>query len=178
MQLYQDTPLKGPNSARLLRLQLGIGKEAILCTTHAVIDIAQETYEALSYVWRSPANPEQNSCNAVSIPVTQNLYKALLALRQSAQHRYLWIDAECIIQKINEEKTHQVRNMARIYFFAQNLISWLGEADEKSHIGMLFAGHLWTLIPGRESYQDLCQYDEHGPKLTSADKQSSVKEIR
>jgi hypothetical protein len=55
--------------------------------------------------------------------------------------------------------------MAQIYFFAQDMIVWLGEADENSHTGMSFARHLWTLIPGRASYQDLCQYDEHGLKL-------------
>ncbi|KAF2491139.1 hypothetical protein BU16DRAFT_144507 [Lophium mytilinum] len=41
--------------------------------------------------------------------------------------RIFWIDAVCIDQKNNEEKSHQVKMMGSIYKRAQTVLIWLGE---------------------------------------------------
>ncbi|KAI6091642.1 heterokaryon incompatibility protein-domain-containing protein [Hypoxylon rubiginosum] len=178
MSPYASAPLRYQNSARILLLAPGDDHDIITCKLYAADDIASEEYEALSYVWGSPANPASVICNGCTISVTQNLYKALRGLRQPHSVRHLWIDALCINQSDNEERSHQVRNMARIYHFAEHVIVWLGEGDQTSHEAIEFLSHLWSLIPGRSQYVDFNEFDEHGPRLTPADKESPVAEIR
>jgi hypothetical protein len=48
--------------------------------------------------------------------------------KETAQHR-LWIDAICLNQADNEEKSVQVQLMGEIYSQARKLRIWLGETD-------------------------------------------------
>ncbi|KAH8885731.1 hypothetical protein GQ53DRAFT_728714 [Thozetella sp. PMI_491] len=106
-------------------------------------------YEALSYVWgpeaehsehnQMPRDSQQTKGSRHSIyldnykfSVGENLYAALLSLRNYALERVIWIDAICINQKDNTEKGHQVNSMAKIYTRANRVIVWLGEAADNS----------------------------------------------
>ena len=88
-------------------------------------------YEALSYAWGNSENDAIILCNSVNFPVSPNLSEALRALRHSEEQiRYLWVDAICINQSDDREKSEQVWNMFLIYQKATRVIAWLGPAQE------------------------------------------------
>jgi len=70
--------------------------------------------------------------NGYSIPIGENLYCALLALRRPRQPRMLWVDAICIDQSNLAEKNHQVDLMKKIYKQADSVIAWLGRRAKAS----------------------------------------------
>jgi len=53
--------------------------------------------------------------NSASFNVTSNLYYALQNLRRKFSPRTLWINAICINQKDDNEKSTQVELIAKIY---------------------------------------------------------------
>jgi hypothetical protein len=57
--------------------------------------------------------------------VTANCHAVLLRLREISQI-YVWIDAICINQSDDAEKSIQVALMTKIYRFAEEVIVWLG----------------------------------------------------
>lgn len=64
-------------------------------------------------------------CDGKVMKVTPSLYDALLQLRQRPPQEY-WIDALCINQMDDEEKSSQVQMMGRIYREAELVLVWLG----------------------------------------------------
>ncbi|KAK5629540.1 hypothetical protein RRF57_005255 [Xylaria bambusicola] len=87
-------------------------------------------YEALSYSWGSEKKPRSIFIDGEYksyLCVTENLHAALLRLRDCSLPRILWIDAICINQDNNEERTRQVQFMAKIYARASRVIVWLEE---------------------------------------------------
>ena len=48
----------------------------------------------------------------------------------------MWIDALCINQNNDAEKTEQVKQMQFIYARTSHLVVWIGEASEDSDLGM------------------------------------------
>ena len=91
-------------------------------------DKPSHPYEALSYVWGDDEKPQSISIGNLNLDITQNLYTALLHLRDHDCSRILWVDAICINQEDNNEKGQQVQSMAKIYAKASRVIVWLGEA--------------------------------------------------
>lgn len=89
-------------------------------------------YEALSYVWGSQDNPPAILLDDFEYHVTRNLLLALQHLRSASTVQTLWIDAICIDQTDTIEKNVQVRLMHRLYSQADQVIAWLGLADENS----------------------------------------------
>ena len=82
-------------------------------------------YEALSYVWGNPSDPEEIQLSGSMHPVTQNLYHALTALRHEDKTRILWVDAVCINQVDLDERSAQVAMMDRVYTCASQVVVWL-----------------------------------------------------
>lgn len=91
-------------------------------------------YEALSYVWGdpNPKTPFSIYLNGLRFKVTDNLYSALRRLRRPERNRILWIDAICINQNDPLERAKQVQFMAKIYGQANNVLVWLGDAEDGS----------------------------------------------
>ena len=89
-------------------------------------------YEALSYVWGSEIKPRSLSIDSCDLPVGENLYAALLHLRDCSIERTIWADAVCINQRDPKEKGKQVQSMAKIYAKASGVVVWLGEATSDS----------------------------------------------
>jgi hypothetical protein len=85
-------------------------------------------YAALSYTWGSNEKSKAIVLSGCRFPVTANLFAALMRLRTRGV-RYLWIDAICINQNDDEEKTMQVALMGEIYKHASKVYGWLGEDD-------------------------------------------------
>lgn len=70
--------------------------------------------------------------------VTKSLEIALFHLAPEAEPLTLWIDALCIDQNDEVEKTEQVQQMHHIYSQAASVITWLGPATENSDAAMLW----------------------------------------
>jgi hypothetical protein len=66
------------------------------------------------------------------LPVRDNLYAALSQLRDRFLERIIWIDAICINQNDNDEKSQHVQSMTKIYAKASRVIVWLGDEADKS----------------------------------------------
>jgi hypothetical protein len=96
-------------------------------------------YEALSYVWGHEIEQTSIQLNGKPFLVQSNLHAALRRLshapsRNKPSTRRLWIDAICINQSDNVEKSKQVMRMDRIYAGASKVLIWLGEASASSHL--------------------------------------------
>jgi hypothetical protein len=102
--------------------------------------------------------------------VRPNLYRALRRLREPAGFDIaLWIDAICIDQGSNGEKTHQLPNMLSIYHFCANTRIWLGENIEgriAQERGMVFVedivsiGFLGQLLEDQDRTRDWLAFAE------------------
>lgn len=100
---------------------------------------APRDYDALSYTWGKREEGESKiTCNGRTLMVWKNLYSALpfLAkrLRQAGSPpRGIWIDAVCINQSDEKEKSAQIDRMAEVYRFARQVVVWLGPGCGKDH---------------------------------------------
>jgi hypothetical protein len=133
--VFQYSPLESvSNEIRLVTLLAGRFEDDIECRlTHHPLDKAS-TYEALSYSWGSSTKTITISTNGHEMHIRTNLYSALRHLRLQDRDRILWIDAICINQEDDTEKTHQVRMMKRIFESADQVVVWLGEATEHTEL--------------------------------------------
>jgi hypothetical protein len=101
-------------------------------------------YAALSYTWGDPRDTQMITVGLSSVPVTRNLYSALEHLRYDNTVRVIWIDALCINQVDDEEKSWQVKLMREIYQHASFVTIWIGPADGTSDEVMDFLHRLGT----------------------------------
>ncbi|KXL49479.1 hypothetical protein M433DRAFT_116040 [Acidomyces richmondensis BFW] len=84
-------------------------------------------YEAISYCWGDTQCKKTIYCNEIPCLIADNLFLALQRLRQTNSDRFIWVDALCINQSNNEEKSKQISNMLLIFQKAQSVLVWLGE---------------------------------------------------
>lgn len=141
---YEHLPLEHEKSIRVLVLFPSQNRDddvqfRLLTKrlSHSDLKDIEPTYEALSYTWGDPTDTARiysdQGANA-SLEVTRNCFNALKALRQSHERRYMWIDAICINQNDLEERSRQVRLMARIFANASRTIIYLGEHTPSSRV--------------------------------------------
>lgn len=95
-------------------------------------------YEAVSYTWGDAADvfPITLGKTGAQTMVTRNCHTALQSLRLQTSGRLIWIDALCINQDDDSERTAQVRVMGRIYASSYRVVIYLG--DETPSSRMLF----------------------------------------
>lgn len=128
---YGYKPLTRPLEIRVLVLYPGEKGSPIKCSLqHSDLRSKKPEFEALSYVWGSPTVTNEITCDNRKRKVGRNLYDALERLRLPDKDRVLWIDALCINQSDNMEKTQQVRIMGNIYTRARRVLIWLGNRDD------------------------------------------------
>ncbi|KAF4997561.1 hypothetical protein FGRMN_3766 [Fusarium graminum] len=128
-------PLSSSSAFRLLELQPSDKVTEPLVGRLINSDITfQPDYEALSYVWGDYDDVNYIKMDDCDIPITPNLYLALIHLRATDHVRVLWVDALCIDQSVHGERNQQVRIMGDIYKSARQVIVWLGEAADNSHL--------------------------------------------
>ncbi|KAG8676504.1 hypothetical protein FPOAC2_02621 [Fusarium poae] len=94
----------------------------------------QPKYEALSYVWGDTSPAKYISLDDKDIAITPNLHSALTHIRSADSVRTIWVDALCINQSFHDERNQQVRIMGDIYKSAKQVIVWLGDAADDSHL--------------------------------------------
>jgi hypothetical protein len=136
---YRTKPYLLPSKhrvTRLLRLLPDKIDSRIRCELfdYKFRDKAQLPYEALSYVWGDQQNKKRILVDGGYLDITNNLYEALLRLRDCRKARVLWVDAICINQADVQERANQVGIMPKIYAYASQVIAWLGEAKDRSDL--------------------------------------------
>jgi hypothetical protein len=115
---------------RLLCLEPGDKDSEIHCTLATFELQSAPTYEALSYAWGDAVLSREITCNGSSLKVTSNLHDALQYLRQIDGKRTMWIDAVCIDQTNDQERTAQVGIMKNIYSNSDHVVIWLGKETD------------------------------------------------
>lgn len=160
---YKYEPLKPAScddgEMRLLTLLSGLESSSIRCRLDHVPLNTREKYHALSYTWGDPKSNDRtipvsgdpDSIHAITINgrramIGYNLGAALLQLRHVEKDRVLWVDALCIDQNNDGEKSEQFRVMGQIYKQAERIVAWLGEHDD--YVDMAFdtlEQIFWTL---------------------------------
>ena len=99
------------------------------------LDIGKCThYDALSYVWGEKGGNIPMLCEGKSIEITKNCEEVLRYLRRHNEDRVLWVDAICINQNSDREKSRQVELMGHIYKSASTVT-----------IGLVQV--YWTIMP-------------------------------
>lgn len=96
-----------------------------------------DAYDALSYTWGGIDEEHEIIIDGYySLPITANLFQALIRLRSTSVPRALWVDAVCINQADENDKAQQISIMRNIYHKAQCVIVWLGVEADKSNLAM------------------------------------------
>ena len=114
------------------------------------------TYNALSYVWGEQSNPSTIYVEGKPLRVTRNLHQALLQIRKSAYQAPLWVNAICINQTDEAEKTAQVRLMKTIFGEADLVINWLGHELPTDLSGRELMRQVVKVL-GKPEYDDISQ---------------------
>lgn len=136
---YVYKPLEDPGNIRIVNLQPADSLTDPLVAGLEEVRLEDASYTALSYSWAmeddkdtpGDSSPTKPLClNVVEVLIGENLRDALRRLRDSSQMCQLWVDAVCINQRNDEEKSSQVAMMAAIYEHATLVVSWLGEGQE------------------------------------------------
>jgi hypothetical protein len=119
-------------------------------------DRFEPKYEALSYTWgdempqeairvmtSSPpqvtitvANAAEETDGHTELKMRLNLANAIRHLRLPDRRRTLWIDAVCINQSDDKEKSAQVKRIGQIYSLASAVIVWLGHEEDNTVRGL------------------------------------------
>ncbi|RTE81732.1 hypothetical protein BHE90_003736 [Fusarium euwallaceae] len=124
-----------PHEFRLLRLD-GAASGTDLLHLHLETHDQERfpVYETVSYTWGGENNDNSRSQLVFIGPYwdillqTQNCWDMLMFLRPADGLRRLWVDAICINQKDDEERSTQVSKMADIYQKAQRALVYLGSS--------------------------------------------------
>lgn len=125
---YVYTPLRNDDEIRIMDLLPGQGSQPLAFNLRSGrLRDGETKYEALSYVWGTEM--VDVVCYGKQFSFPHSLYRALVALRDSTQVRSVWADSVCINQKNDQEKSHQVRMMRRIFKQAHQVLIWLDERD-------------------------------------------------
>jgi hypothetical protein len=132
--VHSPLDLEG-HAIRLLDLHpLSDASSDIRCTIQQVKLEDKPNYKALSYAWGNPNVTFPILVDEKRYHVTANCHAALYRLREMGEIS-MWIDAICINQKDNAEKSTQIPLMKDIYSSAGEVIVWLGcsEAERRPY---------------------------------------------
>ena len=128
---------------RLIKLHPGSLNDGIKCDVQeATLSDPRASYHALSYVWGNFEKADSIDLNSERFCVTRNQAEALRRLRNTDHETIMWIDALCINQTDDKEKSTQVPLMGLVYEKAESVIAFLGEHDETSPILFKFLRYL------------------------------------
>ncbi|KAI8676267.1 ATP-grasp domain-containing protein [Fusarium sp. Ph1] len=105
-------------------------------------------FTALSYTWGDANDTLPITIDGCPFQATRNLVAVLRRLQEDDKTVTLWIDAICIQQSNNAEKSWQIQLMKDIYEKATTTVVWLGEDPESAEVMRAFShmfqkGMLW-----------------------------------
>jgi hypothetical protein len=96
----------------------------------------EDPYVALSYTWGNPRLHCPILIGERVFHVTLNLAVALEHLQEEEKTLILWVDAICIDQRNEHEKSIQVQRMGEVFSSAALVIVWLGASADKSDLAL------------------------------------------
>lgn len=111
------------------------GRELVSCFSVVQQLDTAEPFTGLSYVWGDEKDTLPIILNNKVVQVTRNLATALRHIEHDRGRlgvRIFWVDALCINQKDNSEKSRQVQMMGDIYKRATRVFAWLGRATRRT----------------------------------------------
>jgi Heterokaryon incompatibility protein (HET) len=169
-QIFEYTPLIA-NQIRLLTLLPDYGHKdsPLRCIlTHVFLSSTildeDSQYTAVSYDWGDDArhrkfeqsiyveSASSGACITGKLPIGQNAYDALRALRLQHKDRKVWLDQVCINQADYLERGAQVSLISHIYTLASSVIVWLGPVTNDSD---------WVLRQIKFSKKNPCSHPDH-----------------
>lgn len=145
MLFWKLTPIyEGSRYIRVLSIEPAANpRDSLSCHLHLTSLDNPCHYQALSYAWgkRPPTFAIHTDDEAIRvsesiIDVGPTLHAALFRIREhwdkrdllcELQRPKLWVDALCINQNDEAEKSAQVAMMGEIFSKAQSVLIWLGE---------------------------------------------------
>ncbi|CAG8951613.1 hypothetical protein HYFRA_00005413 [Hymenoscyphus fraxineus] len=143
--LYRKLP---PHCIRVLKLEPADAPDAPIILSMEVAGLTHPApFEALSYVWGKREPLVQVTCNGFRVDITPNLALALLHIRRPIKlgARKIWVDAICINQDSESERSAQVMKMKDIYSKASCVLIWLGDANINEETFGTAAKHISSL---------------------------------
>ncbi|EXJ61332.1 uncharacterized protein A1O5_11890 [Cladophialophora psammophila CBS 110553] len=84
-------------------------------------------YEAISYVWGDPSQTVSVLCNGRPLAITVSLNAVFKRVRYPDRSRILWADAVCINQWHDDERSHHVAFMGKVYSYAKRVLVHFGD---------------------------------------------------
>ncbi|KAJ1337582.1 HET domain-containing protein [Microdochium nivale] len=133
---------------RLARLIRASSREAPLeCELiNSEIDTGSIDYEAVSYTWGAERDVDVVIVAGQILSISLNLSLVLRDIRLSDRDRTVWIDAVCIDQSNNPERSHQVQQMGDIYRNAQQVLFCIGRPTEMTDTLFAILSNLQRLL--------------------------------
>ncbi|KAE8354715.1 heterokaryon incompatibility protein-domain-containing protein [Aspergillus coremiiformis] len=117
------------NEIRVIKLLPGNWSDPIRCESHIVcLSDYHFKYKALSYAWGLAKFSQPIDLNGSPIRISPHLERPLRQLRNDRDSIWLWVDAVCINQSDDEEKTKQVKLMRQIFAQSQEVVLYMGDA--------------------------------------------------
>lgn len=89
-------------------------------------------YETISYAWGDTALVEKIVVDEKMIWIPASAAAALHCMRLPQCDRTLWIDCICIDQNNDDEKSHQVSLMAKVFANSLGTLAFLGNDDDNT----------------------------------------------
>ena len=132
MTSFKYKPLATPSTIRLVLIpptdDSETNEKSQLILEHKDLSEVRKRYYALSYVWGNPDKVHTIGLNGHDFRVTENLMFFLR--RKRTVTLAFWIDAICINQENEAEKSEQITRMGEIYKNASSVYAELGPATE------------------------------------------------
>ncbi|KAH8753990.1 heterokaryon incompatibility protein-domain-containing protein [Hyaloscypha finlandica] len=126
--LYRYQQLLRSDSIRVVELLSMKESRGVKLFLHETNLLDAPAFQTLSYEWGASKRTYPVACGKGHILVTTNLLAALKKLRLPTLRRFLWIDALCIDQENDNERTQQVSIMGKIYKAGDKVLIWLGDS--------------------------------------------------
>lgn len=133
----------GGRTIRLLRVHPGRFDDPVQCTLDPQPLMPWTRFTAVSYAWGDLRRLRAITIDGVyGFVVSESAYQVLRRVRAAAtvqgqnQEQYVWIDAICINQSLNTERTHQVGLMDKIYSMASSVYVYLGPCNHNGDPGL------------------------------------------
>ncbi|KAL9621499.1 MAG: hypothetical protein Q9160_004029 [Pyrenula sp. 1 TL-2023] len=159
------------DEVRLLVIPPAADREAPL-----VADLAHEpmhgsvSYEALSYIWGDAQLTKPITISGQTMHITSNLDAALRDLRHPKYFCVLWVDAICIDQANQRERSRLIPRMQEIYDAAKLVFVWLGPKNAFTDTAFDFVRELYQpeLTAFEQETPDARQVIKKTPRLAKA----------
>ena len=171
---YSYRPLSPNKEIRLLKLLRRSPFTELTCEMHHVSLDNPPPFEAISYTWGNSKPTDGILVDDFWLPITPTISKLLWYRRTYSGPLYFWIDAICINQKDDAEKSRQIPLMRDIYHNASRVVVWLASPLEvhdaaRAHQSLVFFSCFQDLgMSWEQLYQSIITGGDDGATIAIA----------